>query len=80
MECLIDNSGMVVYTMVWFYTHDAEEALFISKQVQYVTIFLLYSQCGGTNYKYTSMECIKYSLYQLWYKLVVPALVKHSKS
>lgn len=49
MECLIDNSGMVVYTMVWFYTRDAEEALFISKQVQYVTILLVYSQCGGTN-------------------------------
>lgn len=49
MECFIDNSGMVVYTMVWFYTHDAEEALFISKQVQYVTVFLVYSQCGGTN-------------------------------
>lgn len=67
---------MVVYTMVWFYTHDAEEALFISKQVQYY--WSTVNAVGLT--KYTSMECIKYSLYQLWYKLVVPALVKHSKS
>lgn len=39
MECCIDNSGMIVYTMVWFYTHDAEEALFTFK-VHYVTIFI----------------------------------------
>lgn len=43
MECCIDNSGMIVYTMVWFYTHDAEdaeEALFTFKQVHYDTIFI----------------------------------------
>lgn len=79
MECFIDNSGMVVYTMVWFYTHELRKRyLFLNRYNMSQYYWSTVNAVGLT--KYTSMECIKYSLYQLWYKLVVPALVKHSKS